>query len=73
MKRLKLYILALVPQQVHHHLQIPFIRDVPRHHAEVRPVEKDLAQKLEGLSFGDIVRGEDEGGEGCEELKVRGC
>lgn len=72
MKRLKLNILALVPQQIHHHLQIPLIRDVPRHHAEVRPVEQDLAQKLEGLPFGDVVRREDEGGEGCEELEEGG-
>lgn len=63
MKRLELYILALIPQQVHHHFEIGLVRDVARHYVEVGAVEEDLAEKLEGLSLGDVVRREDEGGE----------
>jgi hypothetical protein len=72
MKRLKLYILALIPQQIHHHLQVRLVRDVFGHHVEVGAVEEDLAEEFEGLSFGDVVGGEDESGEGSEELGT-GC
>ena len=46
-ERLKLYVLGPVPQQVHHHLEIVLIGDVPRHDLKVGSVEKDLAEELE--------------------------
>ena len=47
MERLKLYVLALIPEQVHHHLEVRLVRDIARHDIEVCPVEQDLAQQLE--------------------------
>jgi hypothetical protein len=41
---LELNVLALVPQQVHHHLQIRLVRNVLRHDIEVCPIKQDLAQ-----------------------------
>jgi hypothetical protein len=67
-KGLELDILALVAQEVHHHLQISLVRDVAGHDVEVCAVEEDLAEELEGLAFCDVVVGQDEGGERGEEL-----
>ena len=36
---LELYVLAPIPQHVHHHLQITFVGDVPRHDVEIGPVQ----------------------------------
>ena len=36
---LELYVLALVPQHVHHYLQIPFIGDVPCHDVEICSIQ----------------------------------
>lgn len=38
MERLELYVLALVSQHVHHHLQVPFVSDVPCHDVEIGPI-----------------------------------
>jgi len=38
MERLKLNIFTLVTQQVHHHLQVRLIRNIPRHHIEIGPI-----------------------------------
>jgi hypothetical protein len=54
-KRLELDVLALVPEQVHHHLEVVLLRNVPRHDVVVGAVEQDLAQQLEGLPLGDVV------------------
>lgn len=37
---------ALVPQQVHHQLEVLGLADVARHHREVVPVQQQLAKKL---------------------------
>lgn len=38
MECLKLNIFTLVTQQVHHHLQVRLIRNIPRHHIEIGPI-----------------------------------
>lgn len=68
MKRLKLDIPTLVPQKVHHRLEVRLVRDEPSHDGVVGPVEEDLAEELEGLTLGHIVGGEDEGLIHFEEL-----
>ena len=68
MERLELNILALIPQKIHHHLQIGVVGDVPCHDGEVGAVEQDFAEKLERLAFGNVVGGLDEGGIRFEEL-----
>ena len=52
---LKLDILALIPQEVHHHLQVRLVCDVPCHDVEVCPIQQDLAEELQRLSLRDIV------------------
>lgn len=54
-ERLELDVLALIPQQVHHHLQIGFAGDVSRHDIEVCAVEQNLAQEFQRLTFRHIV------------------
>lgn len=71
MERLELYILALIPQQIHHHLKIRLRRDISRHDVEVRAVKQNLAEELERLPLRDVVGGEEEGGERGEELNGR--
>ena len=71
MKCLKLDILTLIPQQVHHHLQICLVRDIFSHHVEISTVEENFAEKFEGLSLRDVVCREDERCEGGEELGIR--
>lgn len=68
MKRLKLDILALISQQVHHHFQICVIGNIPGHHVEICAVEENLAEELKRLPLCDVVAGHDEGREGGEEL-----
>lgn len=55
MERFKLDILALISEEVHHHLKIPLVRDVTGHDIEVCPVEEDLPQEFERLTFRHIV------------------
>jgi len=43
---LKLDVGALVPQQVHHQLEVLWPADVARHHREVVAVQQQLAQQL---------------------------
>ena len=47
MKRLKLNVLALVAEEIHHHLEIRFARDIPGHHGEVRTIQKDLPEEFQ--------------------------
>lgn len=44
---LELDVGALVPQQVHHQLEVLGLADVARHHREVVPVQEQLAKKLQ--------------------------
>lgn len=44
MERLKLDVLALVSQQIHHDFQVVLRRDIAGHDVEIRPVEQNLAQ-----------------------------
>lgn len=60
MEGLELNVSALIPQQVHHHLEVCLNRDVLGHDVEVGPVEEDLAEEFKRLAFGYIVRGEQE-------------
>ena len=55
MEGLELDILALIPQEVHHHLQVRLVCDVPCHDVEVCPIQQDLAEELQRLSLRDIV------------------
>lgn len=55
MKRLKLDILALVPEHVHHHLQVSLVGDILGHNIEICPVEQDLSEELKRLPLGYIV------------------
>ena len=52
---LELDVLALVPKEIHHHLQIRLARDIPGHHVEVRTVQEDLSEEFERLPFGDVI------------------
>lgn len=70
MKRLELDVLALIAQEVHHHLQIGVVSDVSGHDGKVGAVEQDLAEELEGLAFGDVVVGQDERSVRVEELRT---
>ena len=54
-KGLELDVLALVPKEIHHHLQIRLARDIPGHHVEVRTVQEDLSEEFERLPFGDVI------------------
>ena len=69
MECLKLNVPALVSQQVHHHFEVRLNGDVLRHDVEVGPVEENLAEEFEGLTFGYIVCGEQEGVVHCKELE----
>jgi hypothetical protein len=51
----ELDVLALVPEEVHHHLKIRLVRDIAGHDVEVRPVDENLAEELERLAFRDTV------------------
>ena len=55
MESLKLNVLALVPEEVHHHFEVGLVGDVPRHYIEVCSIKEDLAQQLERLSFRNVV------------------
>lgn len=68
-ERLELNVSALVPKQVHHHLEVGLVRNVPSHDGVVGSVEEDLSEEFDGLSFRDVVGGEDESGVGGEELQ----
>lgn len=59
MECLELDISALIPQKIHHHLQVRLVRNVSGHDAVVCPVQEDLAQQFKGLSLCDVVGGED--------------
>ena len=54
-ERLELDVLALVAEEVHHHLQICLTGDIPGHHVEVRTVQEDLSEEFERLPFGDVI------------------
>lgn len=43
MERLKLYIFALVSEEIHHHLQVGLVSNITRHNIEVRAIEEDFA------------------------------
>ena len=58
---LELDVLAFIPKQVHHHFQIGFISDVTRHHIEVGPVKKNLAEQFQRLPLGHVIGREDKG------------
>ena len=63
MERFKLNVLTLIPQQVHHHLEISLASNVSSHHIEVCSVEQNLAQEFQGLAFRHVVFRENESGE----------
>jgi hypothetical protein len=44
---LKLNVLALITEEVHHHLEVGIVRNIARHDAEVGTVQKYLAKKFE--------------------------
>lgn len=44
MEGFELNVLALVSEEVHHHLEVRLVRDVARHDVEVGPVEQDLPE-----------------------------
>lgn len=63
MKCFELDVLALIPEHIHHHLQICLIGNIARHHIKVRAVKQNLAKELKRLALGDIVRRKKKGGE----------
>lgn len=48
MEGLKLDVGTLVPEEVHHQLQVLGLADVARHHCEVVSVQQQLPKKLRG-------------------------
>lgn len=56
MERLELDIPALVPQEIHHRLEIVLVRNVPGHDRIVGAVEEDLSEEFKGLALGHVVR-----------------
>lgn len=66
---LKLDVAALVPEQVHHHLEVGLVGDVARHDLVVGSVEEDFSEELDRLAFGDVVGREDESRVRREELQ----
>ena len=57
---LELNVLALIPKEVHHHLEIRLTRDIPGHDVEVRTIQEDLAEEFERLTLGDVIVREDQ-------------
>ena len=55
MESLKLDVLGLVFQHVHHQLEVVWIADVFGHHREIVSVQEQLPQQLERLSLGHVV------------------
>ena len=47
MESFKLEVFALIPEQVHHHLEVGLTGDVSGHDVEIGTVEENLAQQLE--------------------------
>ena len=70
MERLKLDVLTLVPEHVHHHLQVGLVGDIPGHNIEICAVKQDLSEELERLSLGYIVLRQDKGGVRSEEAII---
>ena len=70
MERLKLDVLTLVPEHVHHHLQVGLVGDIPGHNIEICAVEQDLSEELKRLSLGYIVLRQDKGGVRSEEAII---
>ena len=70
MERFELNVLALIAEEVHHHLEVDIVRNVARHDVEVGTVQKNLAEKFEGLPLRHIVGGLDEGRERIEESVI---
>ena len=71
MKGFELYILAFVPQQVHHHLEVLFRRDVTGHDGKVGPVQQYFSEEFQRLPFRDIVCRLDQCSVGAKELYSR--
>ena len=55
MKPLVLHHLALVLEEVHAELEVGAAVDVGHHDLVVGPIEQDLTQQLDRLSFGDVA------------------
>ena len=47
MERLELNVLALITEEVHHHLKVGIVCNIARHDAEVGTVQKYLAKQFE--------------------------
>jgi hypothetical protein len=70
MERLKLDVLTLVSEHIHHHLQVGLAGDIPGHNIEIRPVKQDLSEELKRLSLGYVVLRQDEGSVRSEEAII---
>jgi len=70
MERLKLDVFTLVPEHIHHHLQVGLVGDIPGHNIEICAVKQDLSEELKRLSLGYIVLRQDEGGVRSEEAII---
>lgn len=68
MESFKLNILTLVPQEVHHRLEVILVGDVSGHNAKIGAIEEDLSQELERLPFSHVVGGRDQPSIVVEEL-----
>jgi len=44
MERFELNVLALIPEEVHHHLEVDIVCNIARHDVEVGTVQKNLAE-----------------------------
>lgn len=55
MECLELDVLALIAEEVHHHLEVDVVRDVARHDVEVGTVQEYLAEQFERLPLRHIV------------------
>lgn len=56
MEGLELNVLALISEQIHHHLQIRFICDVPGHDVKIRAIQENFPEELQRLSLRHVVR-----------------
>jgi len=67
---LKLNVLALIAEEVHHHLEVGIVRNIACHDVEIGTIEKYLAKQFKRLPLRYVVGRQYEGSERVEESVV---